>query len=87
VTGSPPGLYPIVGTAAVLAATTQGPVSTAVLMIEFKGYGRSFIVPLLIAVSSATLIFRWIEPRSINNARLSEQRIEARIAQRSPSTK
>lgn len=85
--GTPAGLYPIVGAAAVLAATTQGPISTVVLMIEFTGYGRSFMAPLLIAVSSATLVSRWIEPRSIYDARLSDQQIEARIAERSPSAK
>jgi H+/Cl- antiporter ClcA len=85
--GTPAGLYPIVGAAAVLAATTQGPISTVVLMLEFTGYGRSFMAPLLIAVSSATLVSRWIEPRSIYDARLSDQQIEARIAERSPSAK
>jgi H+/Cl- antiporter ClcA len=85
--GTPAGLYPIVGAAAVLAATTQGPISTVVLMIEFTGYGRSFMAPLLIAVSCATLVFRWIEPRSIYDARLSDQQIAARIAERSPSAK
>jgi chloride channel protein, CIC family len=85
--GSPPGLYAIVGAAAVLAATTQGPVSTAVLMMEFTGYGRAFVAPLLIAITSATLVFRWIEPRSIYDARLSDQQIAARIAERSPSAK
>jgi len=85
--GTPAGLYPILGAAAVLAATTQGPISTVVLMIEFTGYGRSFMAPLLIAVSSATLVSRWIEPRSIYDARLSDQQIEARIAARSPSAK
>jgi H+/Cl- antiporter ClcA len=85
--GTPSGLYPIVGAAAVLAATTQGPISTVVLMIEFTGYGRSFMALLLIAVSCATLVFRWIEPRSIYDARLSDQQIAARIAERSPSAK
>jgi CIC family chloride channel protein len=85
--GTPAGLYPIVGAAAVLAATTQGPISTVVLMIEFTGYGRSFMAPLLIAVSCATLVSRWIEPRSIYDARLSDQQIAERIAQRSPSAK
>jgi H+/Cl- antiporter ClcA len=85
--GTPAGLYPIIGAAAVLAATTQGPISTVVLMIEFTGQGRTFVAPLLIAVTSATLFFRWIEPRSIYDARLSDQQIEARIAERSPSAK
>ncbi len=85
--GTPVGLYAIVGAAAVLAATTQGPISTMVLMMEFTGYGRTFVAPLLIAVSCATLVSRWIEPRSIYDARLSDEQIAARIAARSPSAK
>jgi CIC family chloride channel protein len=83
--GAPAGLYAIVGAAAVLAATTQGPISTVVLMIELTGHDRSFLVPLLIAVSVATFVSRRIEPRSIYDARLSDQEVEARLAARAPS--
>ena len=83
--GTPPGLYAILGAAAVLAATTQGPISTVVLMIEFTGHDRSFMAPLLIAVSAATLVSRWIEPRSIYDAKLSDEQVFARVAARSPA--
>ena len=76
--GVPPGMFAVLGAAAVLAATTQGPISTVVLMMELTGRDRSFIVPLLLAVGTATLIARTIEPRSIYDARLSDEEIEAR---------
>jgi len=76
--GVPAGMFAVLGAAAVLAATTQGPISTVVLMMEFTGRDRSFIVPLLLAVGTATLIARTIELRSIYDARLSEEEIEAR---------
>jgi CIC family chloride channel protein len=76
--GVPPGLFAVLGAAAVLAATTQGPISTVVLMMELTGRDRSFIVPLLLAVGTATLAARTIEPRSIYDARLTDEEVEAR---------
>ena len=76
--GVPPGLFAVLGAAAVLAATTQGPISTVVLMMELTGRDRSFIVPLLLAVATATLVARTIEPRSIYDARLTDEEVEAR---------
>ena len=76
--GVPPGLFAVLGAAAVLAATTQGPISTVVLMMELTGRDRSFIVPLLLAVATATLVARTIEPRSIYDARLTDDEVEAR---------
>jgi chloride channel protein, CIC family len=76
--GTPAGLYALLGAGAVLAATTQGPISTVVLLMELTGRNRSFILPLLLAVSTATLIARSIEPRSIYDARLTDEEIEKR---------
>jgi H+/Cl- antiporter ClcA len=76
--GVPPGLFALLGASAVLAATTQGPVSTVVLMMELTGRDRSFIVPLLLAVGTATLVARTIELRSIYEARLTDDEVEAR---------
>lgn len=73
------------GAAAVLAATTQGPISAVVLMMELTGRDRSFIVPLLLAVATATLVSRTIEPRSIYGARLTDADVEARLKDREPS--
>src|SRR5271169_3263537 len=76
--GVPLGLYAVLGAGAVLAATTQGPISTIVLMMELTGRDRSFILPLMLAVCTATLVARTIEPRSIYDARLTDEQIEAR---------
>ena len=76
--GVPPGLFAVLGAAAVLAATTQGPISTVVLLMELTGRDRSFIAPLLLAVATATLVARTIEPRSIYDARLTDEEVEAR---------
>jgi H+/Cl- antiporter ClcA len=76
--GVPPGLFAVLGAAAVVAATTQGPISTVVLMIELTGRDRSFIVPLLLAVGTATLVARTIELRSIYDAKLSDPEVETR---------
>jgi H+/Cl- antiporter ClcA len=83
--GVPPGLFAVVGAAAVLAATTQGPISAVVLMMELTGRDRSFIVPLLLAVATATLVSRTIEPRSIYDARLTDEQVAARIKSREPA--
>jgi CIC family chloride channel protein len=76
--GVPPGLFAFLGAAAVLAATTQGPISTVVLMMELTGRDRSFIIPLLLVVATATLVARSIEPRSIYDAKLTDEEVEAR---------
>ncbi len=76
--GVSPGLFAILGAGAVVAATTQGPISAVVLMMELTGRDRSFILPLLIIVGIATLIARSIEPRSIYDARLTDEQVEER---------
>jgi H+/Cl- antiporter ClcA len=82
--GGPPGLFAVIGATAMLAATTQGPISAVVLIMELTGRDRSFIVPLLLAVVTATLVARSIEPRSIYEVRLSEEQVEARRKARQP---
>jgi chloride channel protein, CIC family len=76
--GVPVGLCAVLGASAVLAATTQGPISTVVLMMELTGRDRSFILPLILAAGTATLVARSIEPRSIYDARLTDDELEAR---------
>jgi chloride channel protein, CIC family len=73
-----PGLFAILGAGAVLGATTQGPISAVILMMELTGRDRSFILPLLLIVGIATLIARSIEPRSIYDARLTDEQLEQR---------
>ena len=76
--GVPPGLFALLGAAAMLAASTQGPLSTIVLIMELTGYSRAAIVPLLLMVATATLVARTLEPRSIYDARLSNAQVRDR---------
>jgi len=76
--GLPYGLVAFVGASGVLAATTQGPISTVVLLMEMTGRDRSVILPMLIGVFLATLLARSIEPRSIYDARLTDEEIATR---------
>jgi H+/Cl- antiporter ClcA len=76
--GVPPGLFAFLGAGAVIGATTQGPVSAVVLMLELTGRDRSFILPLLLIVGIATLVARTIEPRSIYDARLTDEEVAER---------
>lgn len=80
--GIPTGLFALLGAGAVLAATTQGPISTMVLMMELTGQDRSFVLPMLLAITLATLISRTIESRSIYDARLTEDEVEMRLKAR-----
>lgn len=80
--GTPPGVFALLGATAMLAASTQGPVSSVVLMMELTGYSRSAIVPMLLAVTTATLVARTIEPRSIYEARLTDALLRERLRER-----
>ena len=76
--GVPPGMFALLGAGALLAATTQGPISTVVLLMEMTGRDRSFIAPLLLVVAAATLVARSVESRSVYDARLTDEEVEAR---------
>jgi CIC family chloride channel protein len=76
--GVPLGLFAFLGAGAMLAASTQGPISTVVLMMELTGYARAAIVPMLLVVAMATLIARTIEPRSVYEARLNDEQVRQR---------
>jgi chloride channel protein, CIC family len=76
--GVPPGLFALLGAGAVLAATTQGPISAVVLIMELTGRDRSFVLPLLLIAGISTLIARSIEDRSIYDARLTDDEVAER---------
>jgi H+/Cl- antiporter ClcA len=84
--GLPPGLCAIIGAAAVLAATTHGPVSSIVLVMELTGRDRSFILPMLLAVVTATVVARTLDERSIYDARFSDRQMQALQKARERST-
>jgi H+/Cl- antiporter ClcA len=76
------GLYALLGAGAMLAASTQGPISSLVLMMELTGQARAFVLPMLTAVVIATATARLIEWRSIYEARLSDEEVAARLQTR-----
>jgi chloride channel protein, CIC family len=83
--GVPPGLFAVLGAGAVLAATTHGPISAVVLIMELTGRDRSFIVPLLLAVGTATMVARTLDSRSIYDARFTDQEMQKLQRARAPS--
>ncbi|HTV96665.1 MAG TPA: chloride channel protein [Steroidobacteraceae bacterium] len=82
--GAPPGLCAIIGSAALLAATTHGPISSVVLVMELTGRDRSFILPMILAVVTATVVARTLDPRSIYDARFSDAQVREVLEQRKP---
>ena len=58
-----PGAFAVIGAGAALAATTQGPVSAIVLMLELTHGLDTIMVPLMLAVAGATYVARRLEPR------------------------
>ncbi len=79
------GLFALLGAGAMLAATTQGPISSLVLMMELTGQARAFALPMLTAIIVATATSRLIERRSIYEARLTDEQVAARLRARETS--
>jgi chloride channel protein, CIC family len=68
--GSPLGSYAIIGGAAVLGASMQGPLAAIVLLLELTHHADALIVPVLLAVVEATVLARVLGAPSIYSARL-----------------
>jgi H+/Cl- antiporter ClcA len=71
--GTSVGSYALIGGGAVLAASMQGPLAAVVLILELAHHTDSLIVPLLLAITSATVIARRLGAPSIYSARLGQQ--------------
>jgi chloride channel protein, CIC family len=69
--GAPLGSYAIIGGAAVLGASMQGPLAAVVLLLELTHHADALMVPILIAVAEATVLARVLGAPSIYSARLS----------------
>jgi CIC family chloride channel protein len=78
------GLYALLGAGAMLAASTQGPISSLVLMMELTGQARAFALPMLTAIVIATATARLIEWRSVYEARLTDEEVTERLLAREP---
>lgn len=68
--GAPAGAYAIIGGGAVLAASMQAPLAAVVLMLELTPHTSSLMVPLLLAVTAATVVARRLGAPSLYSARL-----------------
>jgi H+/Cl- antiporter ClcA len=84
--GVPPGLFAVLGAGAVLAATTHGPISAVVLVMELTARDRSFILPLIVVVATATIVARTLDQRSIYDARFTTSQVEKFQLARRPSS-
>ena len=76
--GVPSGLFALLGAGAMLAATTQGPISSMVLIMELTGVNRSFLLPLFVIACGAVLVARSVDSRSIYDAKLTDEQIAER---------
>jgi H+/Cl- antiporter ClcA len=83
--GVPPGLFAVLGAAAVLAATTHGPISAIVLLMELTARDRSFLLPMISIVVTATVFARSLDVRSIYDARFSNSEVRQQQSERKPS--
>ena len=70
--GAAAGSYALIGGGAVLAAAMQGPLAAVVLILELAHHTDSLMVPLLLAVTGATVVARLMGANSIYSARLGE---------------
>ena len=79
--GTPAGAYALVGGTGVLAAAMQGPLAAIVLFLELTRHTDALMVPILIAVTEATVVARLVRAPSIYSARLS---VEPEAAAQTP---
>ncbi len=75
--GAPLGSFALLGSGAVLAAATQGPISAIVLVLELTGRLDTMMVPMMIVVGGAVLVARRFESRSVYSGRLHTARSRA----------
>lgn len=67
--GTDVGVCALVGSGAMLAASTQGPVSSVVMLFELTHHMDTIMAPVLLAVAGATLVSARLDGRSIYSAR------------------
>jgi CIC family chloride channel protein len=68
------GAYASIGAGALLAASTQGPVSAAILLLELTRRLDATMVPLMLAIAGAMLAARSLEARSVYSGRIHAAR-------------
>jgi H+/Cl- antiporter ClcA len=63
VPGSDIGIYTLIGSAAMLAASAQGPVSAMVMVMELTGHTVPLITPALLAIAGSIITANWVTRR------------------------
>lgn len=63
VPGSDIGIYTLLGSVAMLAASAQGPVSAMVMVMELTGHTTSLMTPALLAIAGAMVTANWFTKR------------------------
>lgn len=66
----PIGACALIGATSVLAASTQGPASAIVLVLELTHHLDALMVPTIVAVAEAAFVARLLENRSIYSGRI-----------------
>jgi chloride channel protein, CIC family len=74
--GTPLGVYAIIGGAAVLGASMQGPIAAVVVLLELTHQADELVVPIVMAVVTATVVARQFNAPSIYSARLPTTPVE-----------
>lgn len=70
--GSATGAYALVGGGALLAAAMQGPLAATVLMLELTRHTDVLMVPMLLAITEATIVARLLRAPSVYSARITD---------------
>lgn len=65
------GVFALVGSAAVLAAATQGPLSSVAFVMELTHHAAPLMVPMLMAIVGASLVTQRLDNRSVYSARVA----------------
>ncbi len=78
--GCSAGCCALIGACAFLAVTTQGPISSVVLVLEVTQHLDNTVITMLMAVAVATLVGRLVEPRSVYSIRIAQSDGENRSA-------
>jgi chloride channel protein, CIC family len=74
----PNGAFAVIGATAVLAASTQGPASAIVMVLELTGHLDTLMVPTMLAVAEAIIVARLFESRSVYSGRIHTGEAAAR---------
>jgi CIC family chloride channel protein len=65
------GVFAMIGSAAVLAAATQGPLSSVAFVMELTHHAAPLMVPMLVAIVGASLVTQKLDNRSVYSARVA----------------